>query len=86
MAIVTKDVCRDRADRINAFIDEVRRYVYNECFDRNVTVVAIDCFCHDMFLCMNRASSEYSFLELLKMLQSDQFMNEIFSRYLTAVR
>lgn len=86
MAIVTKDVCRERADRIRAFVDEVRRFIYNECFDRNVTVVAIDCFCHDMFLCMNRTNTEYSFLELLRMLQSDEFMSEVFARYTAAVR
>lgn len=86
MAIVTKDVCRERADRIHAFVDEVRRYIYNECFDRNVSVVAIDCFCHDMFLCMNRTTNEYTFLELLRMLQSNDFMDEVFSRYLSAVR
>lgn len=86
MAIVSKDVCRERSDRIHAFVDEVRRYIYNECFDHRVTVVAIDCFCHDMFVCMNRTNSDYTFLELLRMLQSDAFMKEAFSRYCSAVR
>ncbi len=86
MAIVSKDVCRERSERLHAFVDEVRRFIYNECFDRQVTVVAIDCFCHDMFLCMNRTNSEYNVIELLRMLQSDEFMKEVFSRYCAAVR
>lgn len=86
MAIVSNDICRQRADRITAFIDEVRRYLYNECFNNSVTVVAIDCFCHDMFVCMNRTTTEYTFLELLRMLNSDAFLTEAFSRYCAAVR
>ncbi len=85
MAIVSQDdlFCR-RTERLHAFVDEVRRFIYNECFNQNVSVVAVDCFCHEMFLCMARTAGDYSFLELLHMLNSDTFMREAFSRYKSA--
>jgi putative N-acetylmannosamine-6-phosphate epimerase len=85
MTIVTKDSVQQRSDRISAFVDEVRRYLYNECMNQSVSVVAVDCYCHDMFTCMNRTSSEYTFLELLHMLDSDTFLVEAFARYRSAV-
>lgn len=84
MSIVTQgDLFCRRAERLHAFVDEVRRFIYNECFNNNVSVVSVDCFCHDMFVCMAR-NGDYSFLELLHMLNNDNFMQEAFSRYKTA--
>jgi hypothetical protein len=82
MAIVSQDdlFCR-RTERLTAFVDEVRRYIYNECFNQKVSVVAVDCFCHDMFVCMARVAGDYSFVELLRMLSSDAFLKEAFARY-----
>ena len=85
MTIVSKDLVQRRSDRIAAFVDEVRRYLYNECMNQSVSVVAVDCYCHDMFVCMNRTTTEYTFLELLKMLNNDLFLVEAFSRYRAAV-
>lgn len=86
MAIISQYACRERTDRIQSFVDEVRRFIYNECFDKQVPVSAIDCFCHDMFAGMNRANAEYSFFELLHLLNSDTFMEEAFVRYYSAIR
>ncbi len=85
MTIVSRDACNHRTDRISAFVEEVRRYLYNECLNQYISVSAIDCFCHDMFICMNRTNSEYSFMELLHMLGSEIFMAEAFSRYKSAI-
>ncbi len=86
MAIVSQgDVFCRRNERLSAFVEEVRRYIYNECFNQGVSVVAVDCFCHDMFVCLNRGNEDYSFLELLRMLSSDSFLNEAFTRYRSAV-
>jgi hypothetical protein len=85
MAIVSRDdVLFRRTERLHSFVDEVRRYLYNECFNQNVSVVAVDCFCHDMFICMARTAGDYSFMELLHMLSSDTFLREAFSRYKSA--
>ncbi len=85
MAIISTDSVHHRSERISAFVDEVRRYLYNECMNQYVSVVAVDCFCHDMFVCMNRSTSEFTFLELLHMLNGDAFMTEAFTRYKFAV-
>jgi hypothetical protein len=83
MTIVTRDT-QHRSDRIGAFVDEVRRYIYNECMNNHLSVSAIDCFCHDMFVCMNRTKVDYPFLELLNMLNNDLFLKEAYLRYQTA--
>ena len=85
MDIISKDATQHRSDRIRAFVDEVRRYLYNECMNQYISVVAVDCFCHDMFVCMNRNNSEFGFLELLHLLNGEDFMVEAFERYKIAV-
>lgn len=70
-----------RTERLHAFMDEVRRLIYNECFNKDISVASVDCFCHDMFICMNRDSGEYTFPELLGMLTSTRFIGETFNRY-----
>lgn len=85
MAIVSQgDLFCRRTERLQAFVDEVRRFIYNECFNQSVTVVAVDCFCHDMFICLHRTDGDYTFVELLRMLSSDTFLNEAFTRYKSA--
>ena len=81
MSIITKSKVEQRSDRINTFVDEVRRYVYNECFNQGISVSTVDCFCYDMFICMNRNESEYGFFDLLHMLTNNIFMDEVFARY-----
>jgi hypothetical protein len=85
MNIVSRDdLFNRRADRLRAFVDEVRRYIYNQCFNQGVSVVAVDCYCHDMFTCLIRDSSDYSFMELLHMLCSESFLDHAFSGYKSA--
>lgn len=83
MSIVTRTT-RERSERIGSFVDEIRRYIYNECMNNHQTVNAIDCFCHDMFACMNRSKPEYAFMELLGMLNNDEFLKEAYRRYCVA--
>ena len=81
MSIIVKSKVEKRSDRISAFVDEVRRYVYNECFNQGISVNTVDCFCYDMFICMNRNEAEYGFFDLLHMLTNSVFMVEVFARY-----
>lgn len=83
MTVVTRN---NRSDRIGAFVDEVRRCIYNDCMNNKVSVGSIDCFCHDMFVLMNKDKSEYEFVELLRMLQNDVFLKEVYLRYRKASR
>lgn len=81
MELVHQELVCHRTARLRSFVDETRRYIYNRCLDDGVSLASVDCFCHDLFVCMNRRSSDFGFVELLRMLNSKDFLEEIFLRY-----
>lgn len=71
--------CR-RTERLQAFCDEVRRYMYNRCINEHVNTRGVEMYCNELFLSLARGK-EFTFGDLLKMLNNDDFLDEVFYRY-----
>lgn len=85
MAIVSQgELFTRRTERLQSFFDEVRRYLYNRCIDENTPIMAIDFFVNELFIHFCKMN-ELPFMELLRMLTGDSFLEETYARYKTVL-
>jgi hypothetical protein len=71
----------ERARRLSLFCKEVKRFLYSECLDRNITPHQIDFFVEDLYQTLEYHEADYALDRLLVMLLSDDFREEAMLRY-----